>query len=393
MAVRPTARGLGVAVVIVTMVALATLTGSQGPVASAGALGVLLLSAPALAWSRARRAVGGVNVLAHVVPPMVPTGGSSSLELTVLNAARRPMPPVGLEVPETAWGPVQPATAAGALTTMANGRAPAPAPVTGTVRGPGHLAPGTVALVRLPGLDPGGAATMASRVPTARRGMYALAPRRVWVHDPLGLCGVAVAATPGAVVVVHPRPAPDVTLPGGTGVGTHAGAPLSSVPPLPTDTGVGGELADLRPYVPGDRLHLLHWPAFARYGALLVRRFDPEEGGSLRIVVDDRPGVHRRDAFEQALSATLAIVEDAAGVGIAVELETLSGSHATVVPTPQGVATALVLLATLQPGRAGPSGPGRAGVEARSGSPTIVTTVTGESALPPALRRFAKVVV
>ena len=182
--------------------------------------------------------------------------------------------------------------------------------------------------------------------------MFCLAPRRVWAHDPLGLFGVAVAASPAVVVVVHPRRASGVALPFSAPTrGPTPARPSAAAPVLPTDTGVGGELADLRPYVPGDRLHLLHWPAFARYGTLLVRRFDPEVGGVVRIVVDDRAGVHRRGAFEEALSTTLAIVEDAADLGIALELATLSGWRATVAPTPQGVAGVLPLLSTMQPGQ------------------------------------------
>jgi uncharacterized protein (DUF58 family) len=263
---------------------------------------------------------------------------------------------------------------------------------TGNRRDRLRLAPSTVNLLRLPGLGSGTSRSAASRVPTARRGMFVLAPRRAWAHDPLGLFAVAVAATASVVVVVHPVRASGVTLPFSAGSRTVA-APSSVPDARPTDSGVGGELADLRPYVPGDRLHLLHWPAFARYGTLLVRRFDPEGGRVVRIVVDDRAGVHRRGAFEQALSATLAIVEDAADLGIALELATLSGSRTTVPPTPQGVAGTRLVLATMQPRRAPASGRAPNWVDPGSGSATIVTTVTGEPRLPPALRGCAKVVV
>src|SRR5579863_70947 len=101
--IRPTTRGLGVAAVVAVTVSLTVLTGSRGPVALAAALGVALVASSVLAWTRARRAVQGVKVLAHVLPPMVPVGGSSSLELTVVNVASRPMPPIGLEPPEEGW--------------------------------------------------------------------------------------------------------------------------------------------------------------------------------------------------------------------------------------------------------------------------------------------------
>jgi uncharacterized protein (DUF58 family) len=156
---------------------------------------------------------------------------------------------------------------------------------------------------------------------------------------------------------------------------------------------VGGEFADLRPYVAGDRLHLLHWPAFARYGTLLVRRFEPEVGAAVHIVVDDRVGVHRRDAFEDALSATLAIVADAADLGIPLELATFSGWHTTVPPTPEGVAGVLPLLATLQPSSELAIGRVPDWLDSDSTWLTIVTTTTGESRLPSSFDRCDKVVV
>jgi uncharacterized protein (DUF58 family) len=254
------------------------------------------------------------------------------------------------------------------------------------------VAPSTVTLVPLPALEPSGSTSVDFVVPTMRRGMFAVDPLRLWAHDSWGLFGAVVAVVPSAVVVVHPRRASGVQVPLSADAGITA-AHMAAATARPTDTEVGGEFADLRPYVPGDRLHLLHWPAFARYGTLLVRRFDPEAGGAVRIVVDDRVGVHRRDAFEETLSATLAIVIDAADLGIAIELATLSGWHATVAPTPDGVAGVLPLLATLQPRRQLPGAQFPDWFDSESGSPTIVTTDTGERRLPSSLDRSAKVVV
>jgi uncharacterized protein (DUF58 family) len=240
--------------------------------------------------------------------------------------------------------------------------------------------------------EPGESASATFAVPTRRRGLLVLAPLRAWVHDALGLFAVPVAAGLNVVVVVHPRVAAGVTVPFGADSALSAAQAVTAAV-RPSDTEVGGEFADLRPYVPGDRLSLLHWPAFARYGTLLVRRFDPEAGGVVRIAVDDRAGVHRRGAFEEALSATLAIVTAAADLGIPLELETLSGSRATVPPTPEGVAAILPLLSAMQPRRARLSDQLQSWIGSEAGSPTIVTTVTGERRLPTALDRCAKVVV
>jgi uncharacterized protein (DUF58 family) len=246
--------------------------------------------------------------------------------------------------------------------------------------------------VRLPALQPDGSTSVDFAVPTMHRGMFTLTPLRAWAHDAWGLFGFAVAIVPDVVVVVHPRQAPDVPVPFTAAIGVPA-AHAVTVPARPSDSEVGGEFADLRPYVPGDRLHLLHWPAYARYGTLLVRRFDPEVGGAVRIVVDDRAGVHRRRSFEEALSTTLAIVAAAADLGVPVELATLSGWRATVAPTPEGMAGVLPLLSTMQPRRAGVSGQIADWIDSGSGLPTIVTTVTGEARLPSVLGQCTKVVV
>ena len=408
--VRPTARGLGVALVTAALVVIVVVTGSLGPVAIVAALGLVLVVAPAQAWTRARRSVGVVHAFAHAVPPVVPVGGPSTLEVTVVNPGAAALAPVGLERPDGRWRRWQPSTPSGAgatgidLTsadlpgtdlpgTDLTGAGGTVAPDRSTARRWRRLlAPSTVDLVPVGPLGPGGSSSAGFAVPTGRRHVLVLGPRRVWVHDALGLAGVAVAETPGVPVVVHPRPASGIALPFGAGPGRSVAAEAGSAS-NPTDNEVGGELADLRPYVPGDRLHLLHWPAFARYGALLVRRFEPEAGAVVRIVVDDRAGVHRRAAFEQSLSAALAIVELAGERGVTIELATLSGWSATIAPTPLGVTPILPMLSTMQPTRTRAPGPVRARLDAESAASTIVTTATGESSLPAAYRRCPKVVV
>lgn len=50
--------------------------------------------------------------------------------------------------------------------------------------------------------------------------------------------------------------------------------------------GEGGEFAELRPYVPGDRLRDLNWGATARLGEPHVNRRHPERSGEVVIVID-----------------------------------------------------------------------------------------------------------
>jgi uncharacterized protein (DUF58 family) len=50
--------------------------------------------------------------------------------------------------------------------------------------------------------------------------------------------------------------------------------------------GDGGEFAELRPYVVGDRLRDLNWSATARHGRPFVNRYHPELSGDLVIAID-----------------------------------------------------------------------------------------------------------
>ena len=153
----------------------------------------------------------------------------------------------------------------------------------------------------------------------------------------------------------------------------------------------GGDFAELRPYRVGDRLSSIHWQSLARYGVALVRQFDPEASGLVRIVVDDRAGAHHRHTYEDALSTTLALIEAAVHAGLPVELSTFSGRRATVAPTPEGLAGVLELLATMGP-RPSSEWSHLDLLVSEFGGFTIVTTATGAPRLPEGLRRRAQVV-
>jgi uncharacterized protein (DUF58 family) len=139
-----------------------------------------------------------------------------------------------------------------------------------------------------------------------------------------------------------------------------------------------GEIVGLRPYVPGDRLSLLHWPARARYGSWFVRQFSPEVGAQARLVVDDRVGVHRQADFEYMLCTAQGLIEGCRQRGQTVEVRTLSGMSARSVPlTFEG---AEALLAMLLPRAAAVNFNGLVG--------TVVTTATGARTLPGGIGRI-----
>jgi uncharacterized protein (DUF58 family) len=110
-----------------------------------------------------------------------------------------------------------------------------------------------------------------------------------------------------------------------------------------------GELEGIRPYVLGDRLSLLHWPAKARYGTWFVRQFGADGASTVPLVLDDRAGVHRKAEFERLLSAMVWALDDAMEGGCPVHLLTLTGRSVLVEPTAEGRAEACLALAELQP--------------------------------------------
>lgn len=75
----------------------------------------------------------------------------------------------------------------------------------------------------------------------------------------------------------------------------------------------------IRAYLPGDAARLVHWPATARWGDLMVREMEAPELPRLAIVVDLRHGGGRA---EGAASRAAGLAEAALGQGLAVWLVT-----------------------------------------------------------------------
>jgi len=355
--VAATTRGFGLLAAFVAVAVAAGVGDWFGLVPILVAIGTTILVAPVVAMHRARRA-GTVRVSLEPDRPVAPVGADVAVAVRVAGAA--PGVPVGIH---RRWRRAR--------------RPVAHFPAAGRVL----LAPGIGSVVPLP---PSGPARWP--VPTDRRGIVVLPPSRVWVHDPLGLFGAVVGQAGPATVVVHPVPGPAPALPPPPPAWSHPPAPQVSAVTAPARTADGtGDLAGLRTYVPGDRLHRLHWPSLALYDALLVRHFDPETPATaIRLVVDDRTGVHRPAAFDAVLSAALALADEAADGHVPAELATLSGLIVTVGPGDGGRMAARSFLAPLFPVHPAPGRPPTDGV--------ILTTPTGATRLPPALATRAVVI-
>lgn len=205
---------------------------------------------------------------------------------------------------------------------------------------------GRLGVARLSRLHPvgplaGGASGVAIRVPTARRGILGLAPPRLWRADALGLVARAAGAGPGAAVVVCPRPVPVA----GGPVAARAGTTRHTF----GDAGSDGDRVGVRPYVPGERGSLVHWPTSARRGRLMVREDEDAGPRWLGILCDVRAPVSEAGALEDVVSLAAGVGLDAIGAGWGVVVGLVDDHGARTVAAVTGPAALLARLAALEP--------------------------------------------
>ncbi len=119
-----------------------------------------------------------------------------------------------------------------------------------------------------------------SRAVCSRRGLYRLGPLRVYTGDPFGIFRATKVLPDQATFLVYPpiTEVPGLALP--TGRQSGESRSLRRALHLTTDA------ASVREYVPGDALHIIHWPTTARRGRLQTKEFDMEPGGSTWVVLD-----------------------------------------------------------------------------------------------------------
>jgi uncharacterized protein (DUF58 family) len=370
---RPTRRGIGALAVLLALVGLTVGTGTAALLSLTVAVALPWAAAPFAAFFRARQARTRLAVETGVVPGLSVVGGEVEARIAVTNRTGRRAPVLWIAEPTARWRrrPAGTPTGDGHSRSPAAGRRP-------------RLVPG--GLVALPPATPHGRAVAESRVPSRRRGVFELALGHAWVLDPFGLFGAPGPVVPTATAVFYPHAAFDESWP----VPRPAGAERDGAVPAPGPGRDGpGDLVGIRPYVPGDRLTLLHWPARARYGSWYVRQFAPERGAPARLVLDDRAGVHRQADFERMLACAHGWVEQCFDEGRTVELCTWSGRAATLAPAAAGLEEARVVLAGLLPvaSGGGASGGGASGSGGGRGG-TVLTTATGAARLGDEVERI-----
>jgi uncharacterized protein (DUF58 family) len=364
------------------------------------ALGVLLvLGAISVLW-RTRTTRRSLRLDLEVPAVEVSVGQLATMELHVTNAGRRTVAPFRLEAPARRWTVSYPGLGA---------RQPGapPDPVPAASEGNPLLALARILAVSVPiaGLRRGSATVVRIPVPTAIRGVLTLHPVGLWCEDPFRLFALRAAAAPSAYVIVCP--VPDLTrAPRLTSPTIVSGRPSEPRPGAAPSTSVAGDdLSSLRPYVPGDRLTRLHWPALARTGELVVRDFTAPEAARLALLVDLRPSAHGAASFEAAIARTAALGSRALADGVSVELCTSAGER---LELPAGAAgrqalvRALALLGPTNPptssalrwtGRTAGSAVWAAAGVGDEGMVLVTTDAGAATALPDILQRRASVEV
>ena len=129
------------------------------------------------------------------------------------------------------------------------------------------------------------------RVTPPRRGVVTAVTAEVEGAGPLGLVPwlrrVPIAL--GAAMEVAPAPS-EVTLDDLPGPGNGDGD--ASAP-----RGAGHDIVrGVRPYIPGDPIRVVHWPATARWGDVMVKELDVPLASAIVIVVDLRGDPDRSEA-------------------------------------------------------------------------------------------------
>lgn len=216
-----------------------------------------------------RVAAPDVAATRRVLPARVHAGGSSRVELAIVNRASRASPVLAVRDPfddGARWARFL-------------------------------VAP----------LGPGELARAAYRLPTERRGVFDLGPLEVGLTDPLGLVASTTEVATRTRLTVYPRV--DSVAPPPS---SHGDDPLAGADHPRGLTGGGEDFYALRPYVRGDDLRKVHWPSTAKADDLMLRQDEMPWQSRSTLLLDCRASVCPPPALEVLVSATASLVVSAA---------------------------------------------------------------------------------
>lgn len=165
----------------------------------------------------------------------------------------------------------------------------------------------------LPELEGGERGVRTYRLPTSRRGVFALGPLEVVRSDPFELVRVVRRFGEPTELWVYPRILPLVPL--ASGVTRNVEGPSS-------DTAPDGDITfhRLREYATGDDLRMIHWKSTARTGQLMVRQNIDTSQPYTVVLFDVDPAIYSAGTFETAVDVAASVVTASARGNAAVQL-------------------------------------------------------------------------
>lgn len=284
----------------------AIVAGALLPEPAAVQLGLLGLALLLLAWPLAARNLGGLRVV-RLHPPAAFAGQLFPFSLELYQDG--PRPSFAVELEDSLAGPSE------------RGLDAAYVPA-------------------------GGRASRSFESRLLRRGLRHRAQALVSSSFPLGLWRAERVFRDSLPMAVYPRPATPRALEDAQDAAPHDAEEEESA-----RRDWAGDFHGIRAFQPGDRLKLIHWPATARAGRLMVRQFDrrlPEKYSlffhSLR--PDGAPQVSP-DAFESALELLCGLLLHCRDRGIPLQLTASFNQWRTLqVPLGASLDPALALLAS-----------------------------------------------
>jgi uncharacterized protein (DUF58 family) len=172
--------------------------------------------------------------------------------------------------------------------------------------------------VEVPALEPEETALITQALPTDRRGVYQVGPLQVSRSDPFSLIRIGQQQEDVTTFYVHPRIIAMSPLPSGV----HRDLEGSNLGEAPEG---GIAFQNLREYVEGDDLRLVHWRSYAKTGTLMVRHnVDTHQPRSV-IILDTRASVYNDQSFEDAVEVAASIAAASIHNRFPFRLETSDG--------------------------------------------------------------------
>jgi uncharacterized protein (DUF58 family) len=174
--------------------------------------------------------------------------------------------------------------------------------------------------VLIPDLHAGESTVVELDVPAPRRGVYPVGPLLLDRPDPFGLTNRRATDQQISELIVHPRLFAMESFP--FGLTRDLDGQSSGEAP---EGGIAFQ--NIRDYVVGDDLRLVHWRSTAKLGTMMVRHNVDNFQPRTLVIVDTRYGVHGPASFEEMISAAASIISASSIKGYPWRLRTSCGKE------------------------------------------------------------------